>query len=84
MKSNSFPLYRVRSPVYICFVAKKQFLAFRLTPELKTEIEQIADSEERSISQVCELFLRGGVEAYKKEGGQYLQQLLTKQKARNK
>ena len=47
-------------------------------------ISVLADSEERSISQVCELFLRGGVEAYKKEGGQYLQRLLTKQKARNK
>ena len=83
-KINSFLLYRVHCPVYICFVAKKIFLAFRLTPELRMEIEEIANSEERSISQVCELFLRGGVEAYKKEGAQYLQRLLTKQKARNK
>ena len=59
---------------------KKQFLAFRLTPELKTEIEQIAHSEERSISQICELFLRGGIEAYRKDGPRYLQRLLAKQK----
>jgi hypothetical protein len=61
-------------------VPKKDFLAFRINPELKQQIEEIADEEQRSISQICELFLKGAVEDYKKDGPQYIQQLLTKQK----
>ena len=70
--------------VYIWIVAKKEFLAFRLNPELKQQIQEIADSEERSISQICDLLLRGGVEAYKREGPQYLQRLLAKQKPKTR
>jgi hypothetical protein len=65
-------------------VAKKDFLAFRINPELKQEIEEIADGEQRSLSQICELFLRGAVEDYKKNGPQFMQRLLTKQKSRAK
>jgi hypothetical protein len=61
-------------------VPKKDFLAFRINPELKQQIEEIADAEQRSISQICELFLKGAVEDYKKDGPQYIQRLLTKQK----
>jgi hypothetical protein len=63
---------------YIARVTKKEFLAFRISPELKGQIEEIANSEQRSLSQICELFLRGGVEAYRKQRGQYLQDLLRK------
>jgi hypothetical protein len=66
--------------VYICWVAKKDFLAFRINPDLKQQIEEIADEEQRSISQICELFLKGAVEDYKKDGPQYIQRLLAKQK----
>ena len=66
--------------VYICWVAKKDFLAFRINPDLKQRIEEIADEEQRSISQICELFLKGAVEDYKKDGPQYIQRLLAKQK----
>jgi hypothetical protein len=69
-------LYRVIVRVYICGVAKKEFLAFRLIPDLKKEIEEIARREQRSISQICELLLRGGVDAYKREGPEYVQRLL--------
>jgi hypothetical protein len=69
-------LYRVIIRVYIWGVAKKEFLAFRLIPDLKKEIEEIARREQRSISQICELLLRRGVDAYKKEGPEYLQRLL--------
>ena len=69
------------SLLYICDVAKKEFLAFRLAPELKQQIEEIAVSEERSISQICEILLRGGIDAYRKEGPEYLQRLLRKHKA---
>lgn len=61
-------------------MAKKDFLAFRINPDLKQQIEEIADEEQRSISQICELFLKGAVEDYKKDGPQYIQRLLVKQK----
>ena len=73
-------LYRVIIHVYICVVAKKEFLAFRLIPDLKKEIEEIARREQRSVSQICELLLRGGVDAYKKEGPEYVQRLLISQR----
>ena len=59
----------------------KGFLAFRVSPDLKHQIQLIADNEARSISQVCELLLSEGVEAYKKEGGKLMQRLIAKQKA---
>ena len=45
-------------------------------------IQGIANSEARSISQVCELLLSEGVQAYKKEGPKFMQRLVAKQKAR--
>lgn len=62
----------------------KNFLAFRVSSELKNEILEIANSEARSISQVCELLLAEGVEAYKKEGAKFIQRLVAKQKGRSK
>ncbi len=62
----------------------KGFLAFRVSPELKKEIQAIAVNEARSVSQVCELLLSEGVEAYKKEGAKFVQRLITKQKLRAK
>jgi hypothetical protein len=69
---------------YIAVVAKTEFLAFRVNPELKRDIEQIADDEQRNISQVCELLLHEGVEAYKKEGAKFMRRLVAKQKLRTK
>jgi len=63
---------------------KKGFLAFRVSPDLKNEIQGIANSEARSVSQVCELLLSEGVQAYKKEGPKFIQRLVAKQKARVK
>ena len=62
----------------------KQFLAFRVSLALKHEIQQIADSEARSVSQICEMLLADGVEAYKKEGAKFMQRLVAKQKQRTK
>lgn len=67
-----------------CVTTKKGFLAFRVSPDLKNEIERIADSEARSISQVCELLLSEGVLVYKKDGPKFMQRLVAKQKARIK
>ena len=63
-------------------MTKKDFLAFRVPPELKNEIQRIADSEARSISQICELLLADGVDAYKKHGPKYIQRSVAKQKVR--
>jgi hypothetical protein len=65
-------------------VAKTEFLAFRVKPELKHDIEQIADDEQRNISQICELLLREGVEAYRKEGSKFMQRIVAKQKLRTR
>ena len=63
---------------------KKGFLAFRVSPDLKKEIQEIADNEARSISQVCELLLSDGVGAYRKEGPKFMQRLVAKQTLRAK
>jgi predicted transcriptional regulator len=55
-------------------------LAFRIPTELKKKVQEIAKREARSISQVCEMFLRVGVEGYEKEGSKYLQRFLARQK----
>ncbi len=62
----------------------KSFLAFRVSPELKNEIVEIADSEARSTSQICELLLTDGVEIYKREGSKFMQRLVAKQKNKGK
>jgi antitoxin component of RelBE/YafQ-DinJ toxin-antitoxin module len=51
-------------------------LAFRIPSELKKDLQQIADREARSISQVCEILLTIGAQAYGKEGPKYLQRYL--------
>ena len=64
----------------IRFVARKVFLGIRINPQLKKVLEEIAGAEERSVSQISELLLRRGVEAYKKEGSKYLQRFLSRPK----
>jgi hypothetical protein len=69
---------------YIAEVARTGFLVFRVNPELRHDIQQIADEEQRTITQVCEMLLGEGVEAYKKEGHKFMQRLVAKQKSRVK
>ena len=69
---------------YILVVAKTEFVAFRVAPDLKRELQRISDDEQRALSQVCEMLLYEGVEAYKKEGPKFIQRLVAKQKARVK
>jgi hypothetical protein len=70
--------------VFVVTTTKKSFLAFRVSDDLKSEIQEIANTEARSLSQVCELLLSERVQAYKKEGPKFLQRLVAKQKARVK
>ncbi len=69
---------------YILGVAKTEFLAFRVAPELKRDLQQIANDEQRALSQVCEMFLYEGVESSKKDGPKFMKRLVAKQKARVK
>ncbi len=61
-------------------VARKVFLGVRINPVLKDRLEQISAAEERTVSQICEMLLRQGAEAYRKEGAKYLQRFLSRQK----
>ena len=65
-------------------MARTGFLVFRVEPALRRDIQRIADEEQRTITQVCEMLLYDGVEAYKREGPKFMQRLVAKQKARVK
>lgn len=83
MKRNArvFCCFVISSPAIVVSVTtNKSFVAFRVAPELKRELQTIADCEARSVSQICEMLLREGVEGYKKDGSKYLQRLVAKQK----
>jgi len=84
MQSNFWLSLRFGHGYSLFVTTKKGFLAFRVSPDLKNEIQGIANSEARSISQVCELLLTEGVHTYKKEGPKFMQRLVAKQKARVK
>jgi hypothetical protein len=77
-------LLRDHAHGYILFVAKTEFVAFRVAPELKRELQRISDDEQRAVSQVCEMLLYEGVEAYKRDGPKFIQRLVAKQKTRVK
>ena len=51
---------------------------------MRQDIQRIADEEQRTITQVCEMLLYEGVEAYKKDGSKFIQRLVAKQKTRVK
>jgi len=52
--------------------------------EVKTALLQIARKEGRSVAQICELFLRGGISEYEKDGSAYLHRQLAKSKEKSK
>jgi hypothetical protein len=59
---------------------KDSALSFRVSTDLKTEVEMVAKKEGRSTAQVCEALIRGGLEKYKKEGPRYLQRFVSRAK----
>jgi hypothetical protein len=61
-------------------MARKIFLGVRVDPELRKTLEDIGNAEERSVSQICEMLLKRGVEAYHREGRKYLQHSASRQK----
>jgi hypothetical protein len=59
---------------------KDAALSFRVPRGLKTDLERVALNEGRSLSQVCEALLAGGLDVYKREGPKYLQRLFSPRK----
>jgi hypothetical protein len=50
-------------------------LAFRIETELKKKLLKLAKQETRSLSQICEMLLKIGVNEYEKDGHRYLQKI---------
>ena len=51
-------------------------LAFRIPADLKKKLLKLARQEARSLSQICEMLLKIGVDEYDKDGHKYLQRVL--------
>ena len=59
---------------------KEDRIGVRVSVELKKTLIQIAKTEDRSLAQVCEMFLRDGVLSYKQSGARFFQRLLSRHK----
>lgn len=64
--------------------AKDERIGFRVSSEVKGALLQIARKEDRSLAQICELLLKGGIHEYEKEGSRYLQRLVARPKDKDK
>src|ERR1035437_6347488 len=66
----------------ICWTmrSKDEQIGFRLPANLKRELHNLARREGRTLSQICEICVSGGLESYRREGPKYLQRLLSRQK----
>jgi hypothetical protein len=64
--------------------AKDERIGFRVSSEIKGALLQIAKKEGRSLAQVCELLLRGGIHDYEREGSRYLHRFVERPKEKGK
>jgi hypothetical protein len=64
--------------------AKDERIGFRVSSEIKAALLQIGKKEGRSLAQVCELLLRGGIHEYEREGSKYLHRFLDRPKEKGK
>ena len=64
--------------------AKDERIGFRVSGEIKVALSQIAKKEGRSLAQVCELLLRGGIHEYEREGSRYLHRFVERPKGKGK
>jgi len=62
---------------------KTEQIGFRLPADLKKQLREVAIREGRTLSQVCEMFVTGGLEVYSHEGARYFQRLLSRPKKEN-
>lgn len=63
---------------------KDERIGLRLSRETKVELLNIAKKEGRSLAQVCELLLKGGILEYERAGPDYLRRLLIRAGAKSK
>lgn len=63
--------------------AKDERIGFRVPSDIKSALVEIAKREGRSLAQICELLLRGGIQAYEREGSKYLHRFLEKHKGKD-
>ncbi len=56
---------------------KEDRIGVRISAELKKALIQIAKNEDRSLAQVCEIFLREGALSYREDGARFFQRVLT-------
>ena len=59
---------------------KDSALSFRIPRRLKAELERTALVEGRSLSQICEVFLTGGLDIYKKQGSKFVRHFFSSQR----
>jgi hypothetical protein len=64
--------------------AKDERIGFRVSSEIKVALLQIAKKEGRSLAQICELLLRGGIHEYQREGSRYLHRFVERPKEKDK
>jgi hypothetical protein len=64
--------------------AKDERIGFRVSSEIKAALSHIAKKEGRSLAQVCELLLRGGIHEYEREGSRYLNRLVARPNEKDK
>ena len=63
---------------------KDERIGFRVSSEIKASLLQIAKKEGRSLAQVCELLLRGGIQEYEREGSRYLHRFVERPKEKGR
>jgi hypothetical protein len=63
---------------------KDEQIGFRVSSEIKAALLEIAKKEGRSLAQVCELILKGGIHEYEREGSRYLHRFVERPKERGK
>ena len=64
--------------------SKDERIGFRVSGEIKVALLKIAKKEGRSLAQVCELLLRGGIHEYEREGSRYLHRFVERLKEKVK
>jgi len=63
---------------------KDDRIGVRVPRAIKVALQNIAKKEGRSLAQVCELLLKGGILEYERAGADYLRRLLVRTRAGSK
>ena len=58
-------------------MTKDERIGIRVPREVKSSLQEIAKREGRSLAQICEVLLRGGIQAYEREGSKFVQRFIS-------